>query len=157
MRDRTTFFVTRQSYVYDDNRDAVEIALGLDNASPDALVQIFPGEMEGYELPTEAAAAAVRIAEAWGAETGEDIPITIAAAGAMGLYPTTEDGLTPDEARRWAEKREREMPRCDNCGEPGAEAWRGIDGEEYLACSEWCGREHAEMLEEERWMSEEAR
>ena len=143
-----TYYVTRQSYAHDSGAFAVEIAKTLDVASPDALAQKYPGEMEGYDDPREAARAAVTVRDLWerdmhdGTERGSGwVPFTLATTSLV--YPTVEDGWGTAELEEWANAEFERLPKCDHCLTPiNGDAWRRFDDAGFddapAYCSEHC-------------------
>jgi hypothetical protein len=143
-----TYYVTRQAYVHDDGAFAVEIATALDVASPDALAQRYPGELEGYEDPREAARAAVAVRDLWERDlhaSGElrrgSITFTLATSSLV--YPTVEDGWGSAELEQWAASEYDRLPKCENCAAAiSGDAWRRFEdlgfADTPAFCSEHC-------------------
>lgn len=143
-----TYYVTRQSYVHDSGAFAVEIAKALDVASPDALAQKYPGEMEGYDDPRDAASAAVTVRDLWerdmhaGSERGPAwVPFTLATTSLV--YPTVEDGWGTAELEQWASAEYERLPKCEHCAAPiDGDGWRRLDDVGFddapAYCSEHC-------------------
>jgi hypothetical protein len=155
------YFVSRQ-IVWPDGTPTVEIVPFRDSAGPDMLVEQFKKEGEGREFddPREAAAAAIRVRDAWWAQKGntrrlegwEKIAITYTGMGDMGV-PGEEIG-TDDELQAWAEKRYAALPKCAECGGPiydKEKCWYPMDcfkDEAFACCSEYCVEKHSAHLEE---------
>lgn len=141
-------FITRQSYWHESGAYAVEIAATLDTSGPDALVAKYAGEMEEYTNPMEAVEAAIHIADKWGEDTDEIIPVAISMAGDI-VYPSLDDGFdTSDPAemttlRAWAQEKFDAMPKCDRCGSvENVTTWHNYDiGAEVQACGQFCADE----------------
>ena len=143
-----TYYVTRQAYVHDSGAFAVEIAKRLDVASPDALAEKYPGEMEGFDDPRDAARAAVRVRDLWerdmhdGTERDSGwVPFTLAASALV--YPTVEDGWGTAELEEWAIAEYERLPKCERCGAPiTGDVWRRFDDVGFddapAYCSENC-------------------
>lgn len=97
------FYVSRQSYIYDDGAFAVEIATELDFMSPGALSD----PIESHDDPRDAARAAITLAETWRAAVGEQqLPLACFTVAANSLvYPTAADAKDATELLAWAEQR----------------------------------------------------
>lgn len=134
------YYVSRQSNYYDGGKYSVEIAAQLDVSGPGALVPHYErlGEGDEFDDPREAAKAAVAIAQEWGDEETQTIPITLAMSGM--IYATTEDGMSPQETLDWGEKAYSELPLCEECGHhAGVEEWTNFEtGDTGMFCSEEC-------------------
>ena len=127
------YCVTRQRYWHENGAQAVEIAARLDYSGPDA-VEII-GE---YDDVRDAAEAAIAAADGWG-------PIVLALNDLV--YPVTDDGLTPDECREWAQRRYDALPKCERCGEGFTGSGWGHDlSDGYPFCSEHCADEDYDAL-----------
>ena len=120
------YLVNRQNGFYDD-LPRVEIALGVDEASPGMLVPEFDQEGE-YDDALEAVEAAIALADAAPRGNGSAWDITISAAASIGMYPTHADGRSDRELRDWADRRrqidERDRP------DDEFDAWDGMTIEE---------------------------
>lgn len=147
--------VSRQSNYYDGGAYSVEIARDLDYAGPGMLAGDWPEEGD-YDDPRDAAQAAAQLAERWGEQEGwerwgmpgDPMPITVS-MNAM-VYPTVKDGMTPEEARAWAQDRYDRMPKCDRCGGPlpdEKERWHLLEEQDYLGddAPEYCSENCAEL------------
>jgi hypothetical protein len=120
----------------------VEVSAGgQDYTNPDALVPKFArlGEEETFLSPVAAAEAAIAICRAW---RKDGAPRAKVAYGATGGMTMPFDPCTYAEARKWAAKREEQMPRCDRCGDLLPENHFTVpemDGERF--CREYCAEE----------------
>jgi hypothetical protein len=131
------WFVSRQCY-WPDGQNMVEIAEGgLDYANPDMLVSKYSGEGTEYEDPREAVTAALEIAKQWKADK-PDLEIEVSYGNTMGFTMPFE-GSDEKELREWAEKRYKELPKCDRCGELiKGNGYILCDDPDYKYCSEYC-------------------
>jgi hypothetical protein len=62
---KTTFFVSRQSYYYSGIRVVEVVSGGIDMSGSDMLTAQYPGEGKTYTDPVEAVEAAISIYRAW--------------------------------------------------------------------------------------------
>lgn len=137
-----SYGVSRQRYwgVDEENGTVVEVAAGgLDYANPDMLVPRWPklGEGQEYLDPTEAAAAAIRVCDAW-REAGETLAQV--AYGATGGNTMPFDPCTYEELNTWAEQRLESLPKCVRCGDIlGKKTYKMQDDPfEQVFCSDNC-------------------
>ena len=133
------FTVTRQLQ-WPEGSPVVEVSAGgLDYTNPDALVACYCGEFETYDDPREAVATAIAICKAWRQDGGKHACIGTGATGGMTM---PFEPCTLREAKEWAEKRYREMPKCARCGEILPERYYyDPDDPEDKFCSEFCAEE----------------
>jgi hypothetical protein len=149
------YFVSRQHYWHSGDL-VVEIAGGgTDYANPDMLVEKYPGLGEGkeYDDPREAVAAAIKIRDAWNADTLADResghviepdPPQMARieAGFTGGYTMPfEEHPTDEQLNDWAQKAWNNIPKCPGCGEVmhSDQRWgHDLLYGEYIFCSENC-------------------
>jgi hypothetical protein len=139
-----TYYVTRQAYIHDDGAFAVELAKSLDVASPDALAQRYPGEMEGYDDPREAAREAVAIRDLWlsdlraAGESPRD-PIAFTLATTSLVYPTVEDGWDAAELEQWAAAEYERLRKCEHCLAPiNGAAWYRVEDAGFSDAAAYC-------------------
>lgn len=143
------WYVSRQSNYYDQGAYSVEIASQFDYAGPGMLVAKFADEGCEFDDPREAAEAAVRVSEAWGATIANGDPllpltIGITLVGNAFVYATVEDSMTAAEAREWAEGEWEAAPKCERCGNLAPAADNKVatfTGETFTACSDFCADE----------------
>ena len=120
----------------------VEVSAGgQDYTNPDALVPKWArlGEGDTFASPVEAVEAAVKICEAWRQDGCPEAQIGYGATGGMTM---PFDPCTYEEARKWAAKREADLPKCDRCGEILPEEYYTVpdlDNEKF--CREHCAEE----------------
>lgn len=152
----TVFVVTRQRYWgAEGDGCAVEIAAGSKNyASPDALVEKYPGEWGEFDDPREAVATALAVRAAWMQDGRPEVALTVTGSGgAIGVYPTTDDGYSPEDLIKWGNAKYEALPKCQFCGGLGADNYTSrITGETYVACSDLHAQEvihREEAFEEE--------
>jgi len=148
--------VTRQRQ-WPDGDTVVEISEGgIDYVNPDALAAKYPGEMDEYADPREAAEAAIRIAEAWKSDSpGEDIQIAHGATGGftMPFSGGSIDEKAKSELREWAGEQWESVDKCDQCGE--AVAGRPVTLVDYGDDWKFCGENCAERWWEQQQEPEE--
>ena len=112
------FYITRQSYYYDEGAYGVEIATTRDCISPGALGPKYGAAFCECEDPREAASAAIELAERWRGDVGDARlpPECFTIAASVLVYPTVADAMDAEELRAWAEARFAAMPKCERCG-----------------------------------------
>lgn len=135
------FFVSRQVY-WPDGQHTVEIATGgLDYANPDMLVAKYKKEGEGQEFinPTEAADAAILIAQAWKRDCpNKEIHV---AAGSTGGFTCPFEPMLKTTLYEWAKKQSEKLPRCAQCGEIIDEKHM-IERDDEVFCREYCAEKY---------------
>ena len=149
------FFVSRQRPYYQDGQAQVEIAQGgLDYSGADMLCLKYRklGEGEEFIGMSEAVEAAIRIAEQWSADDGEQV--FIASGCTHGMFTELEgEPYSPELAtklREAAKEFDATLPHCDHCGELIQESFRLADCYELKFCSDNCASNYAEQEYRER-------
>jgi hypothetical protein len=136
------FYVSRQSYFYDEGAYGVEVATKLDYVSPGELGPMYGDAIAAYEDPREAATAAIELAKRWRGEVGAvRLPgACFTIANNALVYPTVADAMNAREVRAWACRRWEGMPKCERCGDvEGVREWRSTNTDEtVVACGESC-------------------
>ena len=135
------YTVTRQ-HQWPGGDYVVEVSAGgQDYTNPDALGVNFArlGEGETFLSPVAAVEAAIAICRAWRKDGAPKAKIAYGATGGMTM---PFDPCTYEEAKKWAAKKEAELPRCDRCGELLPEKYFSVpemDGDRF--CREYCAEE----------------
>lgn len=140
--------VTRQCQ-WPEGQLVVEISSGgIDYTNPDALVAKYPGEMEIYDDPQEAAKAAIAICEGWRRDGAPEAQVAHGATGGMTL---PFEPSSYEELREWAKRERDRLPKCDRCGgilpEDPYRLVDALDDERF--CSEYCAEERYRELSAE--------
>lgn len=107
------YTVTRQCQ-WPEGTPVVEISAGgLDYCNPDALVERYSGEFCTYDDPREAVETAIAICRAWRKDGQPKARVGVGATLGMTI---PFEACSYDAARKWAEKKYQELPKCDRCG-----------------------------------------
>lgn len=156
----STFFVSRQRPYYQDGHAQVEIAQGgLDYCGSDMLCLKYRKLAEGQEFVgmTDAVEAAIKIAEQWHKDDGEDV--FIASGCTHGMFTELEgEPYSPELAaslREAAKEFDDLLPHCDYCAELIQSKYQLADFDDCKFCSENCASNYAEQEYRERLKEDE--
>lgn len=135
------YTVTRQCQ-WPEGTPVVEVSAGgIDYTNPDTLVEKYQGEFETYDDPREAVKVAIAICQAWRKDGQKRAKVGIGATLGMTMPFET---CSYDAARKWAEKKHQELPKCDWCGELLPEHSYHLPDNDGCFCSEYCAEEEYE-------------
>ncbi len=143
------WYVSRQDYSsLGERANVVEIAGGgRDYSNPGQLVSKYPGEGEEYTDPRDAVTAAINILKRWEAASGTRVTIRIGHTGGNTIpFDAPSHGKGIIEAKKWANEKWEEMPKCPQCGEalpPEKEQYHLQDRTDEKFCSENCANNRA--------------